>query len=87
MKKAIHEVGSLLFCLENEALYLFLFWLITALEEGGIRQKLWGLRYSGQRKLVARPTLPFNQIPLWSRALLETSFRSLTHVSLSGPSC
>lgn len=39
MKKAIHEVGSLLFWPENEALYIFLFGLITALEEGGLGQK------------------------------------------------
>lgn len=39
MKKAIHEVGSLLFCSENEALYISLFWLVTALEDGGIGQK------------------------------------------------
>lgn len=39
MKKAIHEVGSLLFGLENEALYIFLFGLITAVEEGGMGQE------------------------------------------------
>lgn len=50
MKKAIHEAASLFFCLEKEALYILLFWFITALEEGGIGQKGWGLRCSGKQK-------------------------------------
>lgn len=77
MKKAIHEAGSLFFCLEKEALYILLFWFRTALEKGGIRQKGQGPRYSGKRKQaalghgLARSTLPFTQILPCSLGSLE----------------
>ena len=93
MKKVIHESGSLFFHLEKEALYILLFWFLTALREGGLGQKKQGCRYSGKRKQAAlshgsalRPALHPDFFPA-ARALWETGFRSLTHVSLSGPSC
>ena len=53
MKKVIHESGSLFFHLEKEALYILLFWFLTALREGELGQKGQGCRYSGKRKQAA----------------------------------
>lgn len=53
MKKVIHESGSLFFHLEKEALYILLFWFLTALREGGLGPKGQGCRYSGKRKQAA----------------------------------
>ena len=90
-KKPIHEQG-VSFCVEMEALYILLLWFLTVLqreEESGTREGAVGIlgnrsSHIGPRTGLLRPALHPDS-SLLPRPLLETGFRSLTHIPLSGP--